>query len=74
MFYEEIFLHAQKRCVNKYGVISFEGNTYEAPAELIGKNVVVRYNPFHLEYLHIYYQDKSFGYTAFETFILRFLR
>lgn len=58
---EEIFLHAQERCVNKYGVISFEGNTYEAPAELIGKNVVVRYNPFHLEYLHIYYQDKYFG-------------
>lgn len=58
---EEIFLHAQQRSVNKYGVVSFEGNTYEAPAELIGKNVVVRYNPFHLEYLHIYYQDKYFG-------------
>jgi putative transposase len=63
---EEIFLHAQERCVNKYGVISFEGNTYEAPAELIGKNVVVRYNPFHLEYLHIYYQDKySFAFILF---------
>jgi putative transposase len=58
---EEIFLHAQQRSVNKYGVISFEGNTYEAPAELIGKSVLVRYNPFHLEYLHIYYQDKYFG-------------
>lgn len=58
---EEIFLHAQQRCVNKYGIISFEGNTYEVPAELIGKGVVVRYNPFHLEHLHIYYQDKYFG-------------
>jgi putative transposase len=58
---EEIFLHAQQRRVNKYGVVSFEGNTYEAPVELIGKNVIVRYNPFHLEYLHVYYQDKYFG-------------
>jgi putative transposase len=28
---------------------------------IIGKNVIVRYNPFHLEYLHVYYQDKYFG-------------
>jgi putative transposase len=58
---EEIFLHAQTRYVNNYGVISFEGNTYEAPGELIGKTIVVRYSPFHLEYLHIYYMDKYFG-------------
>lgn len=58
---EEIFLHAQERTVNKYGVISFEGNTYEAPGELIGKTVVVRYNPFHIDYLHVYFKDKYFG-------------
>lgn len=58
---EEIFLHAEERFVNKYGVISFEGNTYEAPAELIGKTVVVRYNPFHIDYLHVYFKDKYFG-------------
>ena len=58
---EEIFLHAEERSVNKYGVISFEGNTYEAPVELIGKTVIVRYNPFHLDYLHVYYMDKYFG-------------
>lgn len=58
---DEIFLHAEKRKVNKYGVVSFEGNTYEAPAELIGKEVIVRYNPFHLNCLHVYYMDKYFG-------------
>jgi len=58
---EEVFLHADERTVNKYGVIPFEGNTYEAPAELVGKVVVIRYNPFHLEYLHVYYKDKYFG-------------
>ena len=58
---EEIFLHAEERTVNKYCVVSFEGNTYEVPAELIGKKVIVRYSPFHLEYLHIYFMDKYFG-------------
>jgi hypothetical protein len=42
-------------------VISFEGNTYEAPVELIGKSVIVRYNPFHIDYLHVYFNDKYFG-------------
>lgn len=58
---EEIFLHAEERTIDKYGVISFEGNTYEGPAELIGKSVVIRFNPFHLDCLHVYYKDKYFG-------------
>lgn len=58
---EEIFLHAKERTVNKYGVISFEGNTYEAPGELVGKTVVIRYSPFHIDYLHVYFKDKYFG-------------
>ena len=58
---EEFFLHAEERSVNKYGIVSFEGNTYEAPAELIGKKVIVRYNPFHIDYLHVYFKDKYFG-------------
>ncbi len=58
---EEIFLHAQERTVNKYGVISFEGNTYETPGELVGKTVVIRYSPFHIDYLHVYFKDKYFG-------------
>ncbi|MDP8219624.1 MAG: DDE-type integrase/transposase/recombinase [Candidatus Theseobacter exili] len=58
---EEVFLHAERRVVNKYGVVSFEGNTYEAPAELIGKVVIIRFNPFHLNYLHVYFNDKYFG-------------
>lgn len=58
---EEIFLHAEERTVDKYGIISFEGNTYEAPGELVGKSVVVRYSPFHLDYLHVYFKDKYFG-------------
>ena len=58
---EEIFMHASERSVSKYGTISFEGNTYEAPAELIGEKVIIRYSPFHLDYLHVYFKDKYFG-------------
>lgn len=56
-----IFLHYAERSVDKYGTISFEGNTYEIDGELVGKRIVLRYNPFHLDYIHIYYNDKYFG-------------
>ena len=29
--------------------------------ELVGENVIVRYSPFHLDYLHVYFKDKYFG-------------
>jgi putative transposase len=58
---DEIFLHHAERTVDKYGIISFEGNTYEIDGELVGKKVILRYNPFHLDYSHIYYNDKYFG-------------
>lgn len=57
----EIFMHCCERSVNKYGVISFDGNTYEADAALVMKRIEVRYNPFHLEVLHLYYSDKYYG-------------
>jgi hypothetical protein len=34
---DEIFLHYDERTVDKYGTISFEGNTYEIDGELVGK-------------------------------------
>lgn len=58
---EGIFLHETERTVDKYGIIQFVGNTYEAPGELVGRSVVVKYNPFHLDCLHVYYNDKYFG-------------
>lgn len=58
---DEIFLHYAKRIANKYGVISFEGNTYEIDGELVEKKIGLRYNPFHLDYVHVYYSDNYFG-------------
>ncbi|MDP4177203.1 MAG: DDE-type integrase/transposase/recombinase [Bacillota bacterium] len=45
---DEIFMHCCERTVTKYGVISFEGNTYEVDGALVGKKIEVHYNPFHL--------------------------
>ena len=58
---DEIFLHYDERTVDKYGTISFQGNTYEIDGTLVGKKISLRYNPFHLDYVHIYYNDKYFG-------------
>lgn len=58
---DEAFLHYDERLVTKYGTISFLGNTYEVDGVLVNKQVGLRYNPFHLEQVHIYYQDQYFG-------------
>ena len=58
---DEAFLHYAKRTVSKYGVISFAGNTYEVDGTLIGNKIGLRYDPFHLDKVHIYHDDKYFG-------------
>jgi len=58
---DEAFLHYAQRTVNKYGVISFCGNNYEVDGTLVGKKIGLRYDPFHLDKIHIYHQDKYLG-------------
>jgi transposase InsO family protein len=58
---DKAFLHYAERTVNKYGTISFEGNSYEVDGNLINKKIGLRFNPFHLEEVHIYHQDKYYG-------------
>ena len=57
----DAFLHFDERTVTKYGVISFEGNTYEIDGQLVGKKIIIRYSPFHLDFVHVYFNDKYFG-------------
>ena len=52
------FLHHDKRKVNTYGVISFESNTYEVDAALIGETVLIRYDPMDLGVLYVYHNDR----------------
>lgn len=58
---DQAFLHYAERTVNKYGVIPFDGNEYAAPGTLVNKRISIRYNPFHLDTIHIYYQEKYYG-------------
>lgn len=58
---DDAFLHYDERTVSKYGVISFQGSTYEVDGKLIGKKVGLKYDPFHLDAVHIYYKDKYYG-------------
>jgi putative transposase len=58
---DEIFLHYDERTVDKYGCISFQGNTYEIDGQLVGKKIGLRYSPFHLDSIHVYYNCKYFG-------------
>ena len=57
----DAFLHFDERVVTKYGIISFEGNTYEIDGQLVGKKITIRYSPFHLDFVHVYFNDKYFG-------------
>jgi putative transposase len=51
---QHVFLWRETRTVNRHGVVSVQGNTYEAPAELVGQRVEVRFNPFNLKQVALY--------------------
>ena len=54
----EAFYYTDTRVVNKYGMISFEGNEYDVDAVLVGKKVEIRYDPFDISQLYIYLDDR----------------
>ncbi|RCW49895.1 Mu transposase C-terminal domain-containing protein [Halanaerobium sp. MA284_MarDTE_T2] len=58
---DQAFMHFAERTVSKYGVISFNGNQYAIDGRLVNKKIAIRYNPFHLGNVHVYYQDKYYG-------------
>jgi putative transposase len=58
---DEIFLYESKCKVNKYGVINFESNTYEAPGHLVNRWVIIKYDPFDLSQIKVFYDGKFFG-------------
>jgi len=57
----EVFLWQVTRTVNKVGLISVAGIEFELQGFLKGKKVEVRYNPFELDCVHIYYKDQFYG-------------
>lgn len=51
------FLHRAERKVYQTATVSFQGNRYSVPPYLCGKRIELRYNPFDLTRLEVWYQD-----------------
>jgi putative transposase len=54
------FLFRDTRRVTKTGTINFQGNRYTAPAFLVGQTVELRYDPFDLSSLEIWFNNQFF--------------
>jgi transposase InsO family protein len=54
----QAFLHRAGRKVAKTATISFQGNRYQVPSFLRGQTIALRYDPFDLTRLEIWYQNQ----------------
>jgi putative transposase len=54
----DLFLWEEERLVNKAGCIELGGNHYPVPEHLVSQKVSVRFDPFELSSVRVYFQDK----------------
>lgn len=57
----EIFLWEEQRTADKTGCVSMDGNTYEVDLELCRKRVFLRYDPFDLSVIQVWYEGKRYA-------------
>jgi transposase InsO family protein len=57
----EIFLWEEERKVDKAGCISLMGNKYEVDLELAKQTVILRYDPFDLELIQVWRDNKRYA-------------
>ncbi|MCL5291213.1 MAG: DDE-type integrase/transposase/recombinase [Actinobacteria bacterium] len=57
----QAFLWEEERLVSKTACLSLEGNRYEVDSHLVGRKVNLRFDPFDLSRIEVFYRDKSFG-------------
>ena len=55
------FLWRENRKVRRDGRIELQGNTYQAPANLAGRKIELRFDPFELANLEIWFDGNSLG-------------
>jgi hypothetical protein len=53
----QAFLHRAQRKVTKTATLSFQANRYRVPAYLRGQTIELRYDPFDLSQLELWFQD-----------------
>ena len=51
------FRYREKRTVTKTATVSFRGNRYRVPAFLRGQTIELRYDPFDLAQIEVYFRD-----------------
>lgn len=54
----EIFLWEEERTADKAACVSLMGNTYEVDADLARRKVTLRYDPFDLSVIQVWFDDK----------------
>ncbi|WP_317890196.1 Mu transposase C-terminal domain-containing protein [Paenibacillus sabuli] len=57
----ELFLWEEARSVDKTGCIQLSRNIYEVDSALAGKRISLRYDPFDLTKLQVWYEDKRYA-------------
>jgi hypothetical protein len=55
----DVFLHEAERTVDKTGCLSLNGKLYDAGAEWVRKRVTVRFDPFDLEEVQLWYKGEQ---------------
>lgn len=53
----QAFLHRDQRQVSKTATVSFQGNRYRVPDYLRGQTIELRYDPFDLSQLELWFRD-----------------
>jgi len=51
----------EKRKVDKTGCIKVAGNLYEVDLELVGQKVLLRYDPFDLSSIQVWYDSERYA-------------
>lgn len=59
----EIFQWEEERKVDKTGCVQLNGNTYEVDLDLVGQKVCLRYDPFDLQHIQVWWQEKRYPNT-----------
>lgn len=56
--FNELFLHREQRCVDKYRKVQMFGNFYKVSGLGVGERIEVRYDPFDLKTVKVYHNGK----------------
>jgi putative transposase len=63
------FRHREKRQVTKTATVSFRGNRYRVPAFLRGQTIELRYDPFDLAQIEVYFRDTFIAMAEVERLV-----